>query len=345
MREPAFWYRPASWKSHLLRPLAALYGAVAAHRLRRGGLNAGIPVFCVGNYHSGGAGKTPTVLALTALLRELGERPVVLSRGYRGRLRGPVRVDASRHDAGDVGDEPLMLSRYVPVVVSRDRADGVALAKSQAATVIVMDDGFQNPAIAKDASLIVIDARRGVGNAQVMPSGPLRAPLRDQIERTDALIVIGEGCAADAVAAIVAGQGKPVLRARFIPNEASLSALRGRRVLAFAGIGDPARFFASLREAGVDVARTRVFADHHSLSPGEIDGLVADAERERLVLATTEKDMARLQSGGELPDRLREIVPFKVALAFDDAAALQAFVSARLFKSHEVRTTTDAGRR
>ena len=201
MREPAFWYRPASWKSHLLRPLAALYGAVAALRLKRKGLAAGIPVLCVGNYHGGGAGKTPTVLALAKLLRELGETPVVLSRGYRGKLRGPVRVDPARHGAADVGDEPLMLSQSVPVVVSRDRADGVALAKSLAATVILMDDGFQNPSVAKDASLIVIDSVRGIGNGKVMPAGPLRAPLSAQVARTDALVVIGAGSAADDVAA------------------------------------------------------------------------------------------------------------------------------------------------
>src|SRR5204863_3266082 len=124
MREPAFWYRPASFKSHLLRPLGALYGAVAARRLQRAGVDAGIPVLCVGNYHGGGAGKTPTVLALAKLLRELGENPVVLSRGYRGKLRGPVRVDAARHIAADVGDEPLMLAERVPVVVARARADG-----------------------------------------------------------------------------------------------------------------------------------------------------------------------------------------------------------------------------
>src|SRR5215475_13276729 len=164
MREPGFWHGPSSWKSHLLRPLAALYGAVAARRLRRKGVDAGIPVFCVGNYHVGGAGKTPTVLALVGLLRALGETPVVLSRGYGGRLRGPVMVDAARHSATDVGDEPLMLSVHLPVAVSRNRIDGVALARSQRASVILMDDGFQNPAIAKDASLIVIDSDRGLGN-------------------------------------------------------------------------------------------------------------------------------------------------------------------------------------
>src|SRR6267154_4038202 len=138
MREPAFWYRPRSFKSHALRPLGALYGVIAEQRMLRQGIDAGIPVICVGNYHVGGAGKTPTVLALASLLRELGELPVVLSRGYGGRLRGPVKVDPERHLASDVGDEPLMLSAALPVVIARDRPAGVALAKSQGASVILM---------------------------------------------------------------------------------------------------------------------------------------------------------------------------------------------------------------
>ena len=187
------------------------------------GLDAGIPVICVGNYHVGGAGKTPTVLALAKLLRELGELPVVLSRGYGGKLRGPVMVDRERHVASDVGDEPLMMARSLPVVVARDRIEGVALAKSQGATVILMDDGFQNPAIIKDASLIVIDSERGLGNGKVFPAGPLRAPLKPQLARTDALIVIGDGTAAGPVAAEIAAQGKPVFRARVRPDEASVA--------------------------------------------------------------------------------------------------------------------------
>ena len=162
------------------------------------------------------------MLALTKLLRDLGETPVVLSRGYGGRLRGPVMVDPARHQAADVGDEPLMLARTVPVVVARDRIDGVALAKSQAATVILMDDGFQNPAIAKDASLIVIDGERGLGNGCVFPAGPLRAPLPPQLARTDALIVIGDGSAAAPVAAAIAARAKPVLSAHLRPDEASV---------------------------------------------------------------------------------------------------------------------------
>jgi tetraacyldisaccharide 4'-kinase len=337
MREPAFWHRPPSWMSLVLTPLAALYGLVAGTRLRRKGFDAGIPVLCVGNYHVGGAGKTPTVLALTDVLRDLGETPVVLSRGYGGRLRGPVQVDPERHVAEDVGDEPLMLARTVPVVVARERVDGIALARSQGATVILMDDGFQNPAIAKDASLIVIDAGRGLGNACVFPAGPLRAPLSPQLDRTDALIVIGEGNAAAAVAAAIAAQGKPVLSAHIRPDDASVASLAGKRVLAFAGIGDPARFFRTLRSGGIEVVVERVFPDHHPFSKSEIETLLAEARFVSLTLVTTEKDLARLRNAEGLASWANEIVPFKVTLEFDDAAALRKLVAGVLFRAREKR--------
>jgi tetraacyldisaccharide 4'-kinase len=335
MREPGFWHGPSSWKSHLLRPLGAIYGAIAAKRLKRGGLDAGIPVLCVGNYHVGGAGKTPMVLTLAKLLRDLGETPVVLSRGYGGRLRGPVRVDPARHPAADVGDEPLMMASQLPVVVARQRADGVPLARSQGATVILMDDGFQNPAVAKDASLIVIDGNRGLGNGQVFPAGPLRAPLKPQLARTDTLVIVGNGPAAEAVAAEIAAQGKPVLRAHLMPDAASVASLRGTRVLAFAGIGDPARFFATLEASGIEVARRRAFADHHPFAQSEIEGLVAESTRDALTLVTTEKDLARLRQAGGVPEWAQAIVPFAVTLEFDDAARLRTFVTSRLFKARE----------
>ncbi|MEH2566930.1 tetraacyldisaccharide 4'-kinase [Bradyrhizobium sp. AZCC 2289] len=335
MREPGFWHGPPSWKSHLLRPLGALYGAIAAKRLQRDGLDAGIPVLCVGNYHVGGAGKTPTVLALAGLLRDLGETPVVLSRGYGGKLRGPVRVDPVRHAAADVGDEPLMMAAALPVVVSRERADGVPLARAQGASVILMDDGFQNPSVAKDVSLIVIDSDRGLGNGRVLPAGPLRAPLRPQLARTDALVIVGQGAAAEAVAAELTSRGKPVLRARLKPDDASVASLRGQRVLAFAGIGDPARFFATLRASGIELVRQRAFADHYSFSQGEIEALIAQAKRDGLTLVTTEKDFARLQTNGEVPGWARAIVPFAVTLEFDDAALLRKFVTERLFKARD----------
>ncbi len=318
-----------------MSPLAVIYGAVAAHRLQRKGFDAGVPVFCVGNFHVGGAGKTPAVLALVGLLRDLGETPVVLSRGYGGRLRGPVMVDPGRHRATDVGDEPLMLARTVPVAVARERIDGLALARSQGATVIVMDDGFQNPAIAKDASLIVVDAQRGLGNACVFPAGPLRAPLPPQIVRTDALIVVGEGGAADEVAAKVMAQDKPVLTAHLRADDASLSSLCGKRVLAFAGIGDPARFFRTLRASGIDVAGERAFADHHPFTQREIEALVAEANINALTLVTTEKDLARLYDAGELPPWARGIASFPVRLEFDGALKLRRFVSDRLLRARD----------
>ncbi|CAN7519501.1 tetraacyldisaccharide 4'-kinase [Bradyrhizobium sp. LjRoot220] len=344
MREPRFWHGPPSLQSGLLAPLAALYGAIAARRMQRGGLDAGVPVICIGNYHVGGAGKTPTVLALAKLVRDLGETPVVLSRGYGGKLHGPVRVDPERHAAADVGDEPLMLAATLPVVVARQRADGVPLARSLGASVILMDDGFQSPAVSKDASLIVIDAGRGLGNGQVFPAGPLRAPLPPQLARTDALIIVGNGTAAEAVAAEVAAQDKPVLRARLVPDEASVAALRGKRVLAFAGIGDPARFFATLTASGVEVVRQRAFADHHAFSMGEIETLIAEAGREALTLVTTEKDLARLRAGGSLPDWAKPIVPFAVTLEFEDAAKLKRVVTDHLFKAREKKFSSSSSR-
>jgi tetraacyldisaccharide 4'-kinase len=334
MREPAFWYRPRSLQSYVLSPLGALYGAITQWRMLRMGVDAGIPVICVGNYHVGGAGKTPTVLALTNLLRELGETPVVLSRGYGGHLKGPVMVDRARHTATDVGDEPLMMARDVGVAVARDRLDGVALAKSQGATVILMDDGFQNPRLVKDASLIVIDSERGLGNGHVFPAGPLRAPLNAQLARTDALVLIGDGRAANEVAAEFAKRDKPELRARLKPDADSVARLRGKTVFAFAGIGDPERFFRTLRASGIDVARSRAFADHHMFSKEEIAALAADAQREQLTLVTTEKDLARLRGRAGVPS---DIVPFAVRLEFDDPAKLRQLISDHLYAARQRR--------
>ena len=330
MREPAFWHRPASWSSRLLMPLGALYGAVAGQRMQREGFDAGIPVLCVGNYHTGGAGKTPTVRALAQLLRDLGETPVVLSRGYGGRLRGPVMVDPVRHAAADVGDEPLMLARTVPVTVARDRLNGVALARSQGASAILMDDGFQNPAVAKDASLIVIDANRGLGNACVFPAGPLRAPLHQQLARTDALIVIGERTGADVLIAQARARGIVLFRANIVADTDAAARLRGQRVLAFTGIGDPMRFFETLRNLGADVVATKTFADHHMFSVEELQALVTRAGRDGLALVTTEKDMARIVSDTHFRDFAAQITALPVNLAFADETAFAAFIATRL---------------
>ncbi|TKT71745.1 tetraacyldisaccharide 4'-kinase [Afipia massiliensis] len=333
MREPAFWYRPPSLLSRLLAPLGAIYGAVTARRMARDGASAGLPVLCIGNYHVGGAGKTPATFALVKLLREMGEQPFVVSRGYGGSQQGPVRVDQAEHTAADVGDEPLMMASSVPVVVSRDRVAGAALARAQGASVVLLDDGFQNPALVKNASLIVIDASRGVGNGGVFPAGPLRAPLEPQIARTDALIVIGAGNAANGIAARVLKHGAPVLRARLVPDQGSVDRLRGQRVLAFAGIGDPARFFATLTACGVTVAEEKAFADHHPFTPDEIERLVSGAAERSLTLVTTEKDMARIRSDARFREQTNGIATFPVTLDFDDAAMLRNFVAERLARA------------
>ncbi|PZA09960.1 tetraacyldisaccharide 4'-kinase [Rhodopseudomonas palustris] len=328
MREPGFWHRPPSLVSRLLLPIAAIYSVIAATRMQKLGTAVSVPVLCVGNYHMGGAGKTPTTLALVALLRELGETPVVLSRGYGGRLHGPIQVDPSRHNAADIGDEPLMMAHRVPVVVARDRTDGAALACALGASVILMDDGFQNPALIKDASLIVVDSHRGIGNGSVFPAGPLRAPLPLQIACTDALVVVGDGNAADGLAQKITKQGGLMLRARLVPQTASVEALRGRRALAFAGIGDPARFAATLRASGVEVVAQRAYPDHHPFTAEELAELADAAKRDRLTLVTTEKDLARI---GRAAESLGvEVVPFAVTLAFDDEAKLRLFLLDRL---------------
>jgi tetraacyldisaccharide 4'-kinase len=330
MREPAFWYRHASWQSCLLAPFGAIYGALTARRMLRAGAHVGLPVICVGNYHVGGAGKTPTVLALAALLRELGEVPFVVSRGYGGDLHGPIAVDGARHSARDVGDEPLMMAQQLPVIVARDRAAGARLARAQGASVIVLDDGFQNPALAKDFSLIVIDSHRGLGNAHVFPVGPLRAPLAVQLARTDALVVVGEGEMAREVAATLTQRTKPVLRARIVPDAASLAALQGHRVLAFAGIGDPGRFFATLRSSGIEVVREQIFPDHYAFSASDITALATTAAHDALTLVTTEKDLARLRGDESLAALAHTIVPFKITFAIGERDELRALVAQAL---------------
>ena len=214
---------------------------------QRNGVSAGVPVVCIGNPTVGGAGKTPAALTVARMLAADGETPVFLTRGYGGRLAGPVRVDPLQHRAADVGDEPLLLARAHATVVARDR---VARARRRrwrrAPSVIVMDDGFQNPSLAKDFSVLVVDGRRGIGNGRTIPAGPLRAPLGAQLDRAQALIVVGEGAAAS-VMDEARKRALPVFGARLAPDAAFIASLAGKRVLAFAGIGDPEKFFATLR--------------------------------------------------------------------------------------------------
>jgi tetraacyldisaccharide 4'-kinase len=303
MREPAYWWRKAGLSAGLLAPFAAIYGAVAAKRMRRVGVPAGIPVLCVGNFTLGGAGKTPAAIMLAQLLAAAGETPFCLSRGYGGNATGAKRVDVHADHAREVGDEALLLARVAPTIISRNRAVGAQLAMSQGASVVVMDDGLQNASLVKDFTLAVVDRRRGIGNGRVFPAGPLRAPLAAQLERTDAVLVIGSGTGADDVAASARARALPVWHGRLVPDESAIGELKGRGVLAFAGIGDPDKFFDSATEAGITVARRRRFADHHRFTAEEAAELIMEAEHDGLVLLTTEKDKARM-AGDPLTETL-----------------------------------------
>ncbi|HKA79411.1 MAG TPA: tetraacyldisaccharide 4'-kinase [Xanthobacteraceae bacterium] len=329
MREPAFWWRAAGLAAALLSPLAAIYGAVAAARLRQRGARAGVPVICVGNFTVGGAGKTPAAIAVAQMLAAAGERPVFLSRGYGGTLSG-VRVDPARHRAADVGDEPLLLARAAPVVVARDRVAGAQLAATEGASVIVMDDGFQNPSLAKDFSLLVVDARRGIGNGRVIPAGPLRAPLAAQLAHTDALLVIGSGSAADDVVKQASARALPAFAARLQPDARFLAALGGGRALAFAGIGDPQKFFATLAEAGIALGATRSFPDHHRYTRNEAQALCDEAGRADLVLVTTEKDLARMAGDDAAASLAARALALPVTLAIEGVERFRSLVMERV---------------
>jgi tetraacyldisaccharide 4'-kinase len=331
MREPAFWRRKPGLAARLLAPLSLAYGAVAGLRLRQRGRRAGVPVVCIGNFTVGGAGKTPTALAVARMLAAAGERPVFLSRGYGGRLAGPVLVDPARQVADDVGDEPLLLARAAATIVARARVQGAALAAGAGAGVIVMDDGFQNPSLTKDFSVLVVDGQRGIGNGRVIPAGPLRAPLKAQLARAHALVVVGTASgAADVVVAAARAQGIPVFAAWLRPDPGFVAALGGGRVLAFAGIGDPQKFFATLVDAGIPVAATRSFADHHRYTKAEAQALCDDADRDGLILVTTEKDHVRLAGDEALAELAAHAHALPVALALEDEETFRSLLLERL---------------
>jgi tetraacyldisaccharide 4'-kinase len=313
MRAPDFWWRPEpSLVARLLQPVGALYGARTLQRMTQRGQSASVPVICIGNPIAGGAGKTPAAIEIARLLALAGKKPVFLTRGYGGRLKGPVRVDPDEHTARDVGDEPLLLSMSAPCVVAHERVAGAEFA-ARLGDVIVMDDGFQNPSLRKDMALLVIDSDQGIGNGLCVPAGPLRAPLDEQLARADAVILVGEGKAASFLSR---RKKPPVLGARLVPDAEAAGALKGRRVLAFAGIGHPQKFSATLKALGADVVRLVPFPDHHVFTVRQARALLDDAAREDLMLVTTEKDFVRL-SGPELKWLADKSRALPVRLVFD----------------------------
>ncbi|WP_029351363.1 tetraacyldisaccharide 4'-kinase [Bosea sp. 117] len=333
MRAPGFWWRPdRTLLATLLSPLGAVSGARAAARLARPGFNPGVPVICVGNPTVGGAGKTPTALYLARHLIAAGRRPLFLTRGYGGAERGPLLVDPPAHFAAHVGDEALLLARAAPTVLARDRVAGARLAVEEGADVIVMDDGFQNPALAKALSLLVVDAAVGVGNGLCLPAGPLRAPLEPQLARAAAMLLIGEGEAGEALALRAADAGAAVLRGRLAPDARVASLLFGRRVLAFAGIGRPAKFFETLRVIGANPVAEHAFGDHQPLGPADAARLIGEAQAKDLLIVTTEKDAARLAGteAGRLLSGLFDVLPVRLVPDADSARRLDALMAEAL---------------
>lgn len=324
MREPSFWWRKPGLQTALLTPFAALYGAIAALRLRLAGRAVGVPVICVGNPTVGGAGKTPAALAIGRLLIAAGRRVFFLSRGYGGEFEGPIRVDPARHRATEVGDEPLLLAQLAPTIVARDRVAGAEMARAAGATVIVMDDGFQNPSLRKDLAILVVDGRRGTGNGWTIPAGPLRAPLGVQLDHADALLIVGTpSAAATAVMAGAASRNIPVFHAQIEAEADAVAALLGHRVLAFAGIGDPEKFFATLAESGIPAPITRSFPDHYRYSRTDSDALLAEAAKENLILLTTEKDLVRIAREEDVAGLSKAVRALPVALQFEEEDALR----------------------
>lgn len=335
-REPTWWYK-SRWNllSAALLPASALYGRIAARRVTKQPVyRSKLPILCVGNFTVGGTGKTPLSIALADMVRQSGGEPVFLSRGYGGAQRGPLLIDAHHTTAHDAGDEPLLLARAAPTIIARDRVAGVRVIERDfpPETVVIMDDGLQNPALDKTFCIGVVDVRRRFGNGRCLPAGPLRAPLKVQLPRVNLILLTGEASEAEQELAIKDMTHRfdgPVLRAQVAPA-GDLLWLRGANVLAFAGIANPSRFFDLLEANGARLADKRVFPDHHPFSDADAASLLTQAESLGARLVTTEKDFVRLYGHEGARGGLREramTVPVTMVLQDKDHTILESRIS------------------
>ena len=318
MRAPGFWYDPPGVAARALAPMGWLYGVATARRVAQGGYKASVPVICIGNLNVGGTGKTPTAIAMIERLVARGRRVAVVSRGYGGSLTGPLQVFEAQHKAAEVGDEPLLLSAFASTFIGRDRAEAVRLAEGAGAEVVLLDDGFQNPSVVKDLSIVVVDAAQGFGNGLCLPAGPLREPVSAGLMRADLVLVIGDAASQDKFAARWGAQmTRPVVQGVLKPLAMGLD-WNGLRVIAFAGIGNPSKFFATLRGEGAEVVREVALDDHQPLSEALMRRLELEAAARGAQLVTTEKDAVRLPARSRM-----QVLTLAVRLRLADWSVLE----------------------
>jgi tetraacyldisaccharide 4'-kinase len=291
IKAPKFWYQSPGLTSLVLAPLATIWRLVTD--LKRGRAQpyiAPVPVISIGNLTVGGTGKTPIVQAVAEYFVARGVHVHILSRGYGGRLMGPVRVDIKHHSSEDVGDEPLLLAESAPTWIARDRAIAAQAAVKAGAQMLVMDDGHQNLSLSIDCALVVVDAATGFGNGRIVPAGPLREPITQGLSRAQGIILMGTGGGVD----LRDFGDLPLAHARLQP--VGVDAMAGMRAFAFAGIGRPQKFFDTVKQAGLNLVGMREFPDHHAYHGGEIMKLLVQAEQADAILITTQKDWVRLEA-------------------------------------------------
>ncbi|WP_117191042.1 tetraacyldisaccharide 4'-kinase [Rhizobium terrae] len=342
---PPFWWTKADWRAWGLSPFSFLYGEIAGRRMARSHrASVPVPVICVGNFTVGGAGKTPTAIALARAAKEKGLKPGFLSRGYGGSIDVTTVVDPAHHRAEAVGDEALLLCRETLTVISRARVDGARKLVEEGVDVIIMDDGFQSARLTLDFALVVIDTVRGIGNGHLVPGGPVRAPLAEQMRQLSAILKVGSGTAADTLVRQAARAGKQVYVATLKPRPNT--AVAGRALLAFAGIADPEKFYRTVKQVGGLIIGKRAFPDHHYFTEDEIADLLDDAARESLTLVTTAKDAVRLTGHHGRMEELAEAVRVvEVDMAFDDPQAPGKIIDTAIANFRERRIKEGAGRK
>lgn len=322
MRTPSFW-QTRNIMALTLLPASIVYQCITSLRNRfTKPVKISVPILCIGGLTAGGAGKTPVCLHIGELCKERGINAWFVSRGYKGKLQGPIQVKPSEHTAYDVGDEPLLLARVLPTVIAKDRVLGAQFAAKAGAELIIMDDGFQNPSIHKDISILVADGTLMFGNEYIIPAGPLREPVTSGLKRSDGIIIINSKLHSG-----IPTVGVPVLRAYTKPNDEAY-ALKDKKLLAFCGLAYPQKFFATLSVLGAELVEEKTFPDHYQYSDAEIDALALTAKAQDAMLVTTSKDAARMNARS-----LSLVTVVHVTLDFEKPDALMALIDKALKSS------------